>query len=307
MSRIPGLLRRLVPPVLLLLVLLTSSLPLRGALADENSQLEDRKLAADVSDESDFRQVPAKADPLPPLGPVFAQSGPNGGVGSRRDPTPTAAAGRWETYTSSALGIAVRHPASWHVYTDTMHGRYNGLNPILLTSFEVHFEAIGHGLGIPAGEAAVLVGFEGSDRSPDQSLADYALQHLSSPFYQPTGRELLLGKHSAVEMAGETGRMYVIGRGPNVYSAFTYAGNESSLSTVVDRVLSSLSPLRDGPIPVPEGTKALRGLEGQFIPLSQGLPRPSSAWGGPSLKMPWDRSAGYSLTGGPHTYSWPCV
>jgi len=221
--------------------------------------------------------------------------------------TPTALA--WKTYRSDSLGIAIRYPASWTVYTDTTQGRYAGLNPILLTSFEVEFEEVGHGLGIPSGGAAILVAFEGSDRGPGQSLGHYAGTNLTSPFYHLTGRQVTLGQNRAVEMAGETGRVYVLGRGPNVYSAFTFAGNDPRLATVVDDVLSALSPLQDRSVPVPRSARRLRGIEGESMLLSKG-PREVVAypWAGPSMKMPWDRSVAYRYTGGPHnwTMDWTC-
>jgi len=229
-------------------------------------------------------------------------------MGYGADATPTATPAAWKTYTSDGLGIAFRYPPSWYVYADTMQGRYSGLNPILLASFEVQFEEAGHGIAIPAGGAALLVAFEGSDRAPGQSLAEYAAGYLVSPYYHLTGSELMLGQNATVEMEGETGQLHVLGRGANVYSAFTFAGNDPRLATVIHHVLCSLSPLQDSPVPVPRGVRALRGLEGEPLPLSEGPPRMAHAWGGPAMKMPWDRSASYRYTGGPHnwTMDWTC-
>jgi uncharacterized repeat protein (TIGR01451 family) len=220
----------------------------------------------------------------------------------------TATGAPWKTYASESLHMAIQYPASWHVYTDAMQGRYPALNPILLASFEVEHEEFGHGTAIPPGGAAILVAFEGSDLELGQGLADYAARYLSSPFYRLTGRNQMLGQNPAVEMVGETGHIYVVGRGPNVYSAFTFAGNDLRLASLVDEMLSALSPLQDAPIPIPKGAGVLRGVEGESIPPSEGPSRVAPAWGGASMKMPWDRSASYRYTGGPHDWSmnWTC-
>jgi hypothetical protein len=222
--------------------------------------------------------------------------------------TPAPAVSGWSAHASDELGIALQAPPAWYVYAHTMPGRHSGLDPLLLTSFEVQFEAEGRGLGIPAKGAAVLIAFEGNDRDPEQSLVDYAAENLESPFYYLTRRELMLGLNPAVEMEGETGKLYVFGRGPNVYSAFTFAGNDPGLTGVVRGTLAALSPLRDGPVSTPRGTRALRGVEGEFLQLSEGPRGITHAWGGPSMKMPWDRSATYRYTGGPHDWSmdWTC-
>jgi Zn-dependent metalloprotease len=248
------------------------------------------------------------AQPARNLYVVDAQSGKVMDILSRlyqeaqatRQPLPDG----WKTYADEKLGVQISYPQEWHLALHSLPGRHRGFDPLLLTSFAPSGEAVGRPLAVPAGEAALLINFEGNDLRAGQSLSDYAWESLASIEYRLTGRTLELGSQRYIEMSGERGVLWVTSYGANVYSVFAHPGNSPARLAVVEKILSYLAPLQSQAIAIPAQDLG-RKAPGR-TPAAPASESPAVVI--PPMKLPWD-DADHTYTSGPHglPIAWDCA
>jgi len=204
-------------------------------------------------------------------------------------------------YTNNGENYQLQYPADWHLYPDVYEGRYTEHQTTLISNFEINLVNPEGQLIIPQNGTAILINFEGV-LPYNESLSDYVDSYIKSPEFTSVD-EVTIGSYVALRLVGDTGEIIVISLYQNIYSFFLYKDNNPLNLDQVNQLISSFATINHNTVPISPNNAALPGSVGEpYLPSTGSIDGLSSA-GFPALRMPWDKSSTYRLTGGPHNAS----